>query len=131
MDRTFHHRLSVSSVLLAVMLSFLALSFFWYPSGNNALVGIMIVILVVVVVEREIHTSYVLTDSTLRIVRGRFSPPVEVPLGDVVKVEKICGRLLLATYVLVEYGAGRRVSVRPENADDFVRVLNERINKQS
>ena len=76
MDRTFHHRLSVSSVLLAVMLSFLALSFFWYPSGNNALVGIMIVILVVVVVEREIHTSYVLTDSTLRIVRGRFSPPV-------------------------------------------------------
>ena len=104
---------------------------FWYPSGNNALVGIMIVILVVVVVEREIHTSYVLTDSTLRIVRGRFSPPVEVPLGDVVKVEKICGRLLLATYVLVEYGAGRRVSVRPENADDFVRVLNERISKQS
>ncbi|NPD92150.1 hypothetical protein [Xylanibacter muris] len=129
MDRTFHHRLTVSSVLLAVMLSFLALSFFWHPSGNNALVGVMIVILVIVVVEREIHTKYVLTAGCLRIIRGRFSPTVEVPLGDIVKVERVNGRLLLVTYVLIVCGDGRRVSVKPYNPCDFVNVLTEKINK--
>ena len=95
---------------------------------------IVLSLLLVVAVERIIHTTYTVTaDGRLVVSHGRFSRRLDIPLSGLRRVERIrrlrAGRHSLFSYLLVVYGDGKCVAVMPVREEDFVAELKRRINK--
>ena len=128
MDRIFHARVHfLMYVFLGVLTAGVCLSFVY----RMGLCAALTLLLLVVVVERIIHTAYTITaDGRLVVSRGRFSRPRVIALRDVVRVER-CRRMRvgghsLFAYLLVTYGAEKTVAVMPIREDDFVETLTRR-----
>ena len=117
-NRTFHYRVSFLNYAAIIVVAVAALCAFWHKSAANAVVGFALMVVVVLMVERIVHTAYTLTaDGRLRVSKGRFSRRVEILLADIVSVETVHGRLLPVRYVLVRYGAGHELAVQPANEE--------------
>lgn len=100
---------------------------FWHRSAANALVGLVLMLAVVLMVERIIHTAYVFTgDGLLLVSRGRFSRRVVIRLAEVTSAEVVRAGLLRVRYVLVRYGGGRELALQPDNEEAFVREIMRR-----
>lgn len=130
MNRTFHHKVSLHSLVGIAVVAVAAFCAFWYRSAAGAVAGLVLMGAVVSMVERTIHTVYVLTgDGLLVVSRGRFSRRVVVRLADISSVETVRAGLLPVAYVLVRYGAGRELSLQPDNAEGFVSEVKRRMEK--
>lgn len=82
---------------------------------------------VVLMIERIIHTVYVLTaDGRLVISRGRFSREMSVPVNEIIRMSVIRPKLLGVRYILIEYGAGHETTVQPVNEEAFMREVRDR-----
>lgn len=126
-NRTFHYRVSFLNYAAIIVVAVAALCAFWHKSAANAVVGLALMIAVVLMVERIVHTAYTLTaDGRLRVSKGRFSRRVEIRLTDIVSVETVHGRLLPVRYVLVRYGAGHELAVQPANEEVFIEEIRKR-----
>ena len=126
-NRTFHYRVSFLNYAAIIVVAVAALCAFWHKSAANAVVGFALMIVVVLMVERIVHTAYTLTaDGRLRVSKGRFSRRVEIRLADIVSVETVHGRLLPVRYVLVRYGAGHELAVQPANEEAFIEEIRKR-----
>ena len=129
MDRLFHARIApVQSVALVLFAGVLVLAFF----RHWALLALVCMVMLVLAVERLIHTTYTLTaDGRLLIHRGRFSRQKEAALTEIVSVERVSvfriGRWALMRYVLVRYRNGRFDALLPLKEDEFVGVLSARM----
>lgn len=100
---------------------------FWHRSAVNALVGFLLMGVAVLMIERIIHTVYVLTsDGRLIISRGRFSRELSVPVNEIIRMRVVRPGLLGVRYVLIEYGAGHETAVQPVNEDAFMREVRDR-----
>ena len=128
MDRIFHARVHfLMYVLLGLLTAGVCLSFVY----RLGLCAVLMLLLLVVVVERIVHTTYTITaDGRLVVSCGRFSRPRVVALRDVVRVER-CRRMRvggysLFAYLLVTYGPEKAVAVMPVREDDFVETLTRR-----
>ena len=115
-------------VRLALSLILLVLAFF----RHWALLALVCMVVLVLAVERLIHTTYTLTaDGRLLIHRGRFSRQKEAALTEIVSVERVSvfriGRWALMRYVLVRYRNGRFDALLPLKEDEFVGVLSARM----
>lgn len=87
----------------------------------------MLMGVVVLMIERIIHTVYVLTaDGRLIISRGRFSRELSVPVNEIIRMSVIRPRLLGVRYILIEYGAGHETTVQPVNEEAFMREVRDR-----
>ena len=130
MTRTFQHRVSWPAFLMIVMIAGFAVYFFWHRTPAMALVAFLLVCLDVVMIERSVHTAYTLTDDAKLVVdRGRFSKRMQIPLGEIHRMEVRKTAFGVTRYVLVEYGERRLVSLQPANPVEFVAEAKKRINK--
>ena len=127
MNRTFHYRVSLLNYVAIVVVAAAALCMFWHRSAAGAVAGLALMMAVVLMVERIVHTAYVFTaDGMLVISKGRFSRRVAIRITDIVSVERVRAGVLGVRYVLIRYGAGREVSVQPAGEEAFVGEITRR-----
>lgn len=114
-----------------MLLAVLSVAFFWQRQGSAVVVGVLLMLLTVVVIERLIHTTYTFTpDGWLVIDRGRLSRPVRIEVETIYGLRRIRGMLLVTGHLIIEYGADHRATVMPDNEKAFVTELRRRINAQ-
>lgn len=125
MNRTFHARIAAAQYVFLLVATVVALYGLWH---RLIVLATVFGLLLVVAVERLIHTTYTLTsDGKLRVYYGRFARGKTIELASVVAVERVSsmrvGRFALMHYVLVRYGRGQCVALLPDNEEAFVRAL--------
>ena len=127
MKRTFHYSVSLLNYVAIAVVAAAALCMFWHRSAAGAVAGLALMMAVVLMVERIVHTAYVFTaDGMLIISKGRFSRRVAIRITDIVSVERVRAGVLGVRYVLIRYGAGREVSVQPAGEEAFVGEITRR-----
>ena len=113
--------------MMVVVMAALALFFFWQRTGVAALLGMTLFAFTAVVVERLVHTEYVLTgDGRLVVRRGRWLKEKNIPLADITEVKEVGAMFGFVKYVLVSYGAGHHVALQPANAGAFIGEMAKR-----
>ena len=132
-DRTFHKRLTLPAKCGMGVFGALALYFFWI---KLAIIAIFVVIVIVGMMERILHTSYTFKRvkpidreeemEFLVIDEGRFASNKNVPVCDIVEMYRaktFCG---LDWCLVIEYGHGNIVTVVPDNEEAFVKEIRKR-----
>lgn len=128
MDKIFHARIHFSMYLFLVLLTAGTYLSFWHHMGVCAAITL---VLLVVVVERIIHTTYTLTgDGRLIVSYGRFSRPRVIPLESLRRIER-CRRMRIAgkslySYLLLVYGEEKHVAVMPVKEEEFIAEVTRR-----
>ena len=130
MDRIFHARIAFYQYLLLIVFAATAFIFLWF---KYSLAAILLVFLLIFIIEKIIHTTYTVTkDNKLVVYRGRFARKIIIPLADVTALRRgnsmKFGRFSVTSYILVEYGENRFVSVMPIKEDEFVKLIDKRLN---
>ena len=131
MNRVFHARILPAYVLALALFAYLLIHAFWVKS---ALLALLCMVVLVLVVERIIHTQYTVTaDGRLLVDRGRFRRRLELAVTDILLVEQVkaplFGALLVSHYVLVHYKGGKTVALLPVREEEFIQVLRKRMQK--
>jgi membrane protein YdbS with pleckstrin-like domain len=127
MDRLFHQRFTLAAKCTITVLTLLAGYLLWVRSAANALMGLVVVVVLVVIIERVIHTVYMFTsDGNLIISHGRFAKKLTIPVNEIIKVTRMTTPMKFSHYILLEYGSEHFVSVQPENDDAFIAELEKR-----
>lgn len=128
MNRTFQHRLNIQSVAAVVILAVCALWCFLARTSLSPVFGLACMLLGAAAMDRMLHTEYVITDDNrLVISRGRIARPKSIDIDEIVAVRQVRGMLLVAPYVLIEYGMGRATSVQPADTAAFIKELKRRL----
>ena len=89
-------------------------------------------LMLIVVIEQIIHTTYTLTtNGDLEVSRGRFIRKKVIPLSEITAVRKYhsmkFGSFSVTDYILIEYGKGKFVSVMPVKEQEFAELLEKRM----
>lgn len=133
MNRLFHAKIGWNSwALLAVVLG-ITLYSIWEIKNGVLLCALMLFL--VIIIERMIHTTYTVTTDNLLVVHtGRFSKDKVIPLSDIKTIQKvetmrIMGRPLRSC-IVIEYGEGKIISLIPNTPDEFIRVVSKRVRKE-
>lgn len=128
MNRIFHARILMGHYLSLVLFTVLGLYGFLERNALWALAGMLLLVLLI---ERLIHTTYTLTaQGSLVIDRGRFSKQKSIPLTEIHGVEqtssmRIGGRSLMHCVVLT-YGNNCHEALIPVNEEEFISQLQKR-----
>lgn len=127
MERTFHQQFTMANKCGITVFSLLAFYLLWQKA---ALTGLFVAVIVVLMIERMIHTTYTFTVSerseVLRIDHGRFSRPTVIAVNEIVRCTLMKTAFGLSHYLLIEYGGRRMVSVTPDNSEAFIAELKKR-----
>jgi len=103
----------------------MALFFLW---NMMPLCSLVMLWLLIVGIERVIHTTYTLTAKGMLVMAyGRFQRKKEIPLQEIKRVEKWCGlrvgRFCLIEYLLIFYGNEKHITAMPVKEDEFLETL--------
>ena len=133
MNRVFHARIVAAQYAALGLIAFSMLWGFWQ---KELLVAVLSMLLLVLCMERLIHTTYTLTyDGKLVLYRGRFMRGCEIALRDISAVERASawkiGRWAMMHFVLVKYGSGKYEVLLPVNEENFIRVLKKRMQEEN
>ena len=121
MTRSFHHKTTVGAVCGIVLFLLLALYAFWI---KNAVVGLIMAFLLIILVEHTLHSEYIITDGKLIINNGKLSRAKSININDINDIKPMTSVFGLVHYLLLTYGASNRVvSVQPQNEAAFVATL--------
>ena len=121
MNRIFHARIAWNHCLALLLFTFLVIIGFLNRSGLLALAGMLLLVLLV---ERLIHTTYTITPQGVLIIdRGRFSRSKTIPLADISAVERQSACMGCIHYVLITYGNGQRETALPVKEEEFMACL--------
>ena len=132
MNRIFHARIAIGQYLFLVLTTIIVIYAMWM---QHAVMAILFMLLLVIAIERLIHTTYTLTaDDRLLLFYGRFSRSEEISLKDIISVERASsmkiGRFAVMRYVLVKYGTkGKCAVLLPVKEDMFIKTLTNRLNE--
>lgn len=129
MVRTFQAKAGFHVWLLVALVAVLTFISLWY---KNAIIGFAGLILLSLIVERIIHTTYTLTDDGHLIIhKGHFTRDLMIALKDITTIEgcrsfNIFGCHLLE-YLLIHYGTSNSTtSVMPVTPDEFLECLEKK-----
>lgn len=121
MTRSFHHRTTVGAVCGILLFLLLALYAFWI---KNAVVGLIMAFLLIVLVEHTLHSEYIIGDGKLIINNGKLARAMSINIQDIHDCKPMTSVFGLAHYLLLTYGAtNRMVSVQPQNEAAFIATL--------
>lgn len=128
MNRVFQAKINIGNYILLILLLLVAIHSMWCVNGILLCFSLL---LLVVIIERMIHTTYTITtDGMLIINNGRFSRRKEVPLSDINSIERIRGMRIggktISTSLLITCKNGKIFQVSPRNEDDFVKCVQKR-----
>lgn len=133
MTRTFHAKLDKKTLFFCLLPStIMAVYFFWIKWPLPAFV---FMIFMVIIVERLIHTAYVVTDDgRLIISKGRFSRSVVIDLSDIKSVESVKASAIFpfrrndVVSISLKDGAVRFISPFP--ADEFCLFIMKQVKEK-
>lgn len=134
MNRIFHARIAAGQYLFLLIATAVTIHEMWM---KHAILTITFMLLLIIAIERLIHTTYTLTaDGKLILFFGRFSRPKEIRLKDIISVERASsmkiGRFAVMRYVLVRYGTkGKCAVLLPVKEDMFIKMLQERLREET
>ena len=125
MNRIFHARVTPSQLIFLLLAATMAFWSFW---EKLILVTVAFVLLLIIYIERLIHTTYTLTtDGKLVVSYGRFMRGKEMDLTEIAKVEPFRQRFTHG--VLIHLKKGAYLSLQPIKETDFITEIEKRINK--
>jgi len=120
MNRTFQGRISPG--MLFIFLLFLSITF--YFGWNKNILAIPLLILVIFLIERILHTTFTITSSGLLIIhKGRFSKDKNIDINDIARIEKgtsLYSKLGVNTYLNVVLKNGKEISIWPADEVSFL-----------
>lgn len=128
MDRVFQSKTDFGSYLL---LAFALTATVWSMWNKTGLIFGPCIVLVALIVERIIHTQYVITESgKLIIQRGRLAKEKSIVLQSIARIDQVCrfriGGKPFGQYLIIVLGSGEQVAVRPKNETAFVEFITKR-----
>lgn len=126
-DRRFQHRITPGGISGILLLLLLAFYLFW---NRSAVAAFAVVVVLVAVMERVLHTTYTLTADRLIVRRGRFARTLVVPLSDVIGCRAVRTTFGLSHYLLLSYGANHLLSLQPDNEAAFLSELSKRLRER-
>lgn len=126
MNRIFHQRFTVLAKCSILLLAVLCLYCFWC---KMAIMGTVVMAVLIVAVERILHTTYTITADELIIYKGRFSKLRRIRLETITQCTKIRTMMGLSRHLLLHYAVDNMMAVQPENEEDFVREIQKRQQK--
>lgn len=122
--RTYHARVQVGNWVLIAILSALTIYLIW--DGNGLLIAGSLLLLLLII-ERTIHTEYQLSEESLTLNNGKLSKRLVVPMNSIKRIERIrrirIGKNALITYLLIVYGENRTVAVMPKEEEAFIKQI--------
>lgn len=126
MDRTFHHRITLGTVSGIILLLALSVYCFW---NKDIILGLVMVLCLVMITERSLHTVYTFHDDKLTIYSGRLSKSKDIPIGSIRSCRPMNTLFGLIHYLLISYGDDNNmvVSVQPDNEQAFVSYLRKKM----
>lgn len=78
-------------------------------------------------VDRSINTTYTFTpDGQLIIARGRLGKRLTIAVDEIISARKIKGTLIVASHIVIEYGAGHITYAQPSEPDGFIKEIKRR-----
>jgi membrane protein YdbS with pleckstrin-like domain len=125
-NRTFQHRVTIVGVAVPIIMAVMALYFLLHRTAIHLIIGFGLVAVIIMMLERLLHTSYVFEGDMLTISRGRFMKKEQVPVKDITRISPIRRQWLLIDYLLIEYGAGHEAEVQPVNEEAFLQEIKKR-----
>lgn len=121
MTRSFHHRTTVGAVCGILLFLLLALYAFWI---KNAVVGLIMAFLLIVLVERTLHSEYIISDGKLIINNGKLARAKTINIQEIHDCKPMTSVFGLVRYLLLTYGASDcMISVQPQNEAAFITTL--------
>ncbi|EKU91058.1 PH domain-containing protein [Bacteroides oleiciplenus] len=133
MNRIFHARIAAGQYLFLLIATAVTIHEMWM---KHAVLTIIFMLLLIIAIERLIHTTYTLTaDGRLILYFGRFTRSKEILLKDIISVERASsmkiGRFAVMRYVLVRYGTkGKCAVLLPVKEEMFIKTLTERLREE-
>ena len=125
MDRIFHVRTPYTQIVFLILLSILSFYFLWTQSG---ILAAIVMVLLIIVIERIINSSYIITkEGQLIVSKGRFSKKLIIPITDITEVQKCrsmnFGKFHLEEYLLLNYQPNKHMALMPTREEDFLNEL--------
>ncbi|MDR0893319.1 MAG: PH domain-containing protein [Mediterranea sp.] len=131
MNRIFHARIVWYQYFLLTVLTINAVGAFWVKA---AMIGLIFALLLLVIIERIIHTTYTVTaNDDLVVYVGRFARKRIIPIVDITAIERYrsmkFGRFSVANYLLISYGNNKFVALMPTKEAEFIELMQERMER--
>ena len=125
MNRTFHSRTRWDQLIYILILGLLCLYMLWI---KQAILATLVSILLLIIIERVINTSYTITQDQLLIIkRGRFSKEKTIKLDDINDLEirrsARFGSVSVINYVLITYNKSKYIGITPTKPNKFVELI--------
>ena len=125
MNRTFHARTSWYQLLYIFIVACLCFYMIWI---KQSIIATVLAVLLLVLIERLIHTDYILTSqNTLIINKGRFTKPREIALSTITDIEEKTsakfGSFYVTSFVLLTLKNNQYIALTPTHATRFVDTL--------
>jgi membrane protein YdbS with pleckstrin-like domain len=109
---------AVCGILLFLLLALYA---FWI---KNAVMGLIMAFLLIVLVERTLHSEYIISDGKLIINNGKLARAKTINIQEIHDCKPMTSVFGLVRYLLLTYGASdRMISVQPQNEAAFITTL--------
>lgn len=129
MNRIFHVKIAQGAYIFLVLCTALMVIAFWY---QEAIVGMIMALLLIVDIERIIHSTYTLTaDGKVVVYYGRFYKGKTISLTDITDVElkrsSGFGGIMPSQYVLIHYENKNLLSLVPVKPEEFINALVKRL----
>ncbi|MCD7923224.1 MAG: PH domain-containing protein [Bacteroides sp.] len=129
MNRIFHVKIAQGAYIFLVLCTALMVIAFWY---QEAIVGMIMALLLIVDIERIIHSTYTLTaDGKVVVYYGRFYKGKTISLTDITDVElkrsSGFGGIMPSQYVLIHYENKNFLSLVPVKPEEFINALVKRL----
>lgn len=128
MNRVFQAKIQAGNWILLAAVFAASVHFMWHMNGLLILLSLL---LMIIVIERIIHSRYTLThDGMLMIERGRFSRKQQFAVADIERIERISGvRIMgksLNSFLLITCSDGKQYAVTPRNEEDFLKCIEKK-----
>lgn len=125
MHRIFHARIPWYTPFFLFLLVCITIWAYWERTGIIAAAALL---LMVILIERTIHTTYtVTTDGMLIIHRGRFAKDITIRLTEIRHIEQIrgvrIGSIHLKRYLLIHYADDKVVSLIPTDEKELEKCI--------
>lgn len=124
MNRTFHSKVRFDQIVYLILLTALCVFLIW---EKQAILSTIIGLLIVVLIERIIHTEFILSEKAITINKGRFTKSKSVQLDDILDVEikttTKFGSHYLMKYILLTLKDKRYIGITPSNIEECYKAI--------